>query len=112
LNEAPALKDLQDVQTSQASPSGVNASQLMVFAKILAHVVFPTPLGPVKRNAWAKCWFKIAFFSVVVICDCPTTVEKCWGLYFLAETTKFSIRMQDKIKLVFSVYAVWFKVFG
>jgi hypothetical protein len=75
----------------------------MVFAKILAQVVFPTPLGPVKRKACAKCWFNIAFFSVVVICDCPTTVEKCCGLYFLAETTKFSIKMQDKTKMDFSV---------
>jgi hypothetical protein len=77
LKDAPALKDLQEVQISQASPSGVNESQLMVFANILAQVVFPTPLGPVKRKACAKCWFNIAFLSVVVMCDCPTTVEKC-----------------------------------
>ena len=42
-----------------------------------------------------------------MIWDCPTTVEKVWGLYFLAETTKFSIRLQDKIIMV-SVYAAIF----
>jgi hypothetical protein len=96
LKEAPVLKDLQDAQTSHASPSAVRDSQLIVLARILAQVVLPTPLGPVKRNAWARWLFKMAFFRVVVICDCPTTVEKCCGLYFLAETTKFSIRLQDK----------------
>jgi hypothetical protein len=63
----------------------------MVLAKILAQVVLPTPLGPQNKKAWAKWLFKMAFFKVVVICDCPTTVLKFWGLYFLAETTKFSI---------------------
>jgi len=33
----------------------------------------------------------MAFFSVVVICACPTTVEKFCGLYFLAETINLSI---------------------
>jgi hypothetical protein len=28
---------------------------------------------------------------VVVICSCPTTVLKVWGLYFRAETMNFSI---------------------
>jgi len=31
----------------------------------------------------------MAFFRVVVMDDCPTTVSKVVGLYFLAETTKF-----------------------
>jgi hypothetical protein len=33
----------------------------------------------------------MAFLRVVVICDCPTTVEKSWGLYFLAETINLSM---------------------
>src|SRR5690554_7657165 len=69
----------------------------MVFAKILAQVVFPTPLGPQNRKACARCWFLIAFFKVVVICCCPTTLLKLEGLYFLAETTKFSIAARYKI---------------
>jgi hypothetical protein len=63
----------------------------MVFAKILAQVVLPTPLGPQNKKACAKWLLSMAFFRVVVICACPTTVLKFWGLYFLAETTKFSI---------------------
>ena len=34
----------------------------------------------------------MAFLSVFVIDGCPTTVSNLSGLYFLAETTKFSIR--------------------
>ena len=63
----------------------------MVFAKIRAQVVLPTPLGPQNKKACAKWLLKMAFFKVVVICDWPTTVLKFWGLYFLAETTKLSI---------------------
>jgi hypothetical protein len=33
----------------------------------------------------------MAFSSVVVIWDCPTTLSKLTGLYLRAETTKFSI---------------------
>jgi hypothetical protein len=33
----------------------------------------------------------MAFLRVVVICDWPTTVEKSWGLYFLAETMNLSM---------------------
>ena len=33
----------------------------------------------------------LAFFSVVVMCSCPTTSSKPSGRYFLAETTKFSM---------------------
>jgi hypothetical protein len=72
----------------QASPSGVGLVQLMVLAKILAHVVLPTPLGPQNKNACASWLFLMAFLRVVVMCDCPTTVLKFWGLYLRAETTK------------------------
>src|ERR1041385_8278221 len=63
----------------------------MVFARIRAQVVFPTPRGPQKRNACARCLFLIAFFKVVVMEDCPTTVLKVAGRYLRADTTKFSI---------------------
>ncbi len=63
----------------------------MVLAKILAHVVFPTPLGPQNRYAWARCLFLIALFSVFVIVSWPTTISKVAGRYFRAETMKFSI---------------------
>ena len=33
----------------------------------------------------------MAFFKVLVMEPCPTTVSKVMGLYFLADTTKFSI---------------------
>jgi len=35
---------------------------------------------------------------VVVICCCPTTVEKFCGLYFLAETINFSIITTGKVR--------------
>jgi hypothetical protein len=63
----------------------------MVLARILAQVVLPTPLGPQNKNACASWLLLIAFFNVVVICDCPITVLKFCGLYFLAETINLSI---------------------
>jgi hypothetical protein len=57
------------LQVLQASPSAVLVSQLMVLAKILAQVVFPTPLGPQNKNACANWLLLMAFFKVVVICD-------------------------------------------
>ena len=54
LKELLELNERHDGQTSQASMSGVGLSQLMVFAKILAQVVFPTPRGPQNKNECAK----------------------------------------------------------
>jgi len=79
----------------QASPSGVLFSQFIVFARILAQVVLPTPRGPQNKNACASWLFLIAFLSVVVICDCPITVLKFCGLYFLAETINLSMRRKQ-----------------
>ena len=46
----------------------------------------------------------MAFFSVVVMCCCPTTVSKVWGRYFRADTINFSIsRLQAKTIWVFSI---------
>src|SRR5678815_3009677 len=84
--EDPLLKETQDGQALQASPSGCWFSQLMVLASMRAQVVLPTPRGPQNKNAWASWLLRMAFLRVVVICDCPTTVEKFWGLYLRAET--------------------------
>ena len=51
--------------------------------------------------------FLIAFFNVVVMDDCPITDINVAGLYFLAETIKFSIifRFQlrfTKVKFLFN----------
>jgi hypothetical protein len=71
----------------------------MVFAKILAQVVLPTPLGPQNKNACANWLFLMAFLSVVVICACPTTVLKFCGRYFLADTTKLSIIHLEEVQM-------------
>ncbi len=63
----------------------------MVLAMIRAHVVLPTPRGPQNRKACARVLLRMAFFNVLVMEPCPTTVSKVIGLYFLADTTKFSI---------------------
>ena len=76
LNEAEDAKERQDSHSLHASPSGVRLEQLIVFANIRAQVVFPTPRGPQNKNACPNCCFTIAFFNVVVIALCPTTVEK------------------------------------
>src|SRR5215216_6752245 len=99
-NEVPSLNDLQEWHLLQASPSGVWFSQLIVLANIRAQVVLPTPLGPQNKNACANWLFLIAFFKVVVMCSCPTTVSKVWGLYFRAETINFSIKLKSKARLL------------
>src|SRR5438067_1801328 len=92
--DVPSLNDLHEWQTLHASPSLEGCSQLMVLASIRAQVVFPTPLGPQNKKAWARWPLLIAFLSVVVMCSCPTTVSKVWGRYFLADTMNFSILAQ------------------
>jgi hypothetical protein len=88
-----SLNRLQESQTPQASPSGVGFSQLMVFARIRAQVVFPTPLGPQNKKLWAKWSFKTALRNVEVMDSCPTTSLNFCGLYFLAETIKLSMQL-------------------
>ena len=89
--DVPLLNETQEWQVLQASPSACRLSQLMVFARIRAQVVLPTPRGPQNKKACARWLLLIAFFSVVVMCSCPTTVSNVWGRYFLAETTNFSM---------------------
>jgi len=78
--------------------------QLIVFARIRAQVVFPTPLGPQNKKACASCPLRIAFFKVEVIDCCPTTVSNVAGLYFLADTTKLSIILDKTNVLVGQKY--------
>jgi hypothetical protein len=91
-NEVPASNETQELHLLHASPSFVWFSQFIVFASMRAQVVLPTPLGPQNKKACASWLFFIAFFKVVVICDCPTTVEKFCGLYLRAETMNLSLR--------------------
>jgi hypothetical protein len=70
----------------------------MVLAMIRAQVVLPTPRGPQNKKACAKVLLRMAFFNVLVIELCPTTVSKVMGLYFLADTTKFSIFFGSSFK--------------
>ena len=49
--------------------SSVELKSLISLAKILAHDVFPTPLGPQKRIADGIFLSIIEFFSVFVTCS-------------------------------------------
>ena len=91
LSEWPSSKVLQGAHWPQATRSSPRFSQLMVRARMRAQVVLPTPRGPVKRKAEAKCLLRMAFLSVSVTASWPTTVSKVAGRYLRALTTKFSI---------------------
>ena len=70
----PNLVERTGQQLKAKSSSLVSpAFSFILFAKILAQVVFPTPRGPVNKSACAKWLFFIAFSSVFVIAFCPTT---------------------------------------
>ena len=84
--EAPELKLKQDSHLSQASVSFVLCVQLIVFAKILAVVVFPTPLIPVKMNAWANLPLLRELLNVLTSESCPISSLKSFGLYLRAKT--------------------------
>ena len=91
LKEVLLLKARHDSHSLQASRFSVGWRHLMVLAMIRAQVVLPTPRGPQNRKACAKVLLRMAFFKVLVMEPWPTTVSKVIGLYFLADTTKFSI---------------------
>ena len=80
------MKAWQDSHELQASPSDAGERQLMVFAKMRAQVVFPTPLGPQNKYACANLFVAMAFFKVVVNARWPTTDSKVVGRYFRADT--------------------------
>ena len=73
-----SLIALQLAHWLHGSPS-CKSKQFTAFAKILAELVFPVPLGPQNRYACAKRSARIAFFSVVLIWSCPRTSAKVWG---------------------------------
>src|SRR6478672_1092530 len=45
----------------------------------------------------------MAFFKVVVICDCPTTVLKFWGRYLRAETINLSMIITRYLMIIVHV---------
>lgn len=57
--------------------------QHMARDSILAQVVFPVPLVPVKRYAWDILPVRTCSASEDVTLACPTTSENVFGLYFL-----------------------------
>ena len=91
LNDLDSAKARHDSHSLHGSWSGVGLLQLMVFAKIRAQVVLPTPRGPQKRYACPSWLFFMEFFRVCVIASCPTTISKVSGRYFLADTMYSSI---------------------
>src|SRR5690554_400582 len=114
LYERCSLNATHDSHVLHASRSGVGVRQLIVFAKMRAHVVLPTPRGPLKRYAWANLFPAMAFFSVVVSASCPTTDWNVEGLYFLAETINGSmsessnqftnvVKTESRVKLAWTI---------
>ncbi len=92
LKDLSVLNDWHDSHSSHASPFSFRLKQFIVLARIRAHVVLPTPLGPQNRYACDRWLFLIALFRVLVIVSWPTTISNVAGRYFLAETIKFSIK--------------------
>ena len=84
--ERPSLNDTQDSHSPQGSISGPGLEQLIIFAKIRAVVVLPTPLGPQNRYACASCPLLMELDSVRAILSWPSRVSNESGLYFLADT--------------------------
>lgn len=65
--DRPSSNPLHDSQVPQASLL-FGFRQFILFAKIRAQVVLPTPRGPQNRYAWASCPRSIAFLRVEVMC--------------------------------------------
>lgn len=84
--ERPSMKDTHDSHSPQGSMSADGLAQLIVFAKIRAALVFPTPLGPQNRYACANWPLRMEFLRVLTILSWPMSDSKESGLYFLAET--------------------------
>ena len=84
--DLPSWNEMHDSHWPQGSMSADGCSQLMVLAKILAALVFPTPLGPQKRYACASFPLTMEFFRVRAMLSCPISPSKDVGRYFRAET--------------------------
>ena len=62
------------------------STQFSARARMRAVVVFPTPRGPAKTNAWASRSRARAFRSVCVTPRWPTTSSNVCGRYLRAST--------------------------
>ena len=86
----PLLIDLQGEQLLQISKVGSLLFpvpiQFNALAIILAVVVFPTPLIPVKMNAWANLPLLRELLNVLTSESCPISSLKSFGLYLRAKT--------------------------
>ena len=86
----PLFMDWHGEQLLQISKEGSSLQpspiQFKALAIILAVVVFPTPLIPVKRNAWANLPLSRALLKVVTSVSCPINSLKSFGLYLRAKT--------------------------
>jgi hypothetical protein len=71
-------------------PQGVTVGPFSQFrdrARILAALVFPQPLGPENKYAWAICPVSIELFSVAATNSCPTSSSKSFGRRLVAVTS-------------------------
>mgnify|MGYP000875784013 CR=1 FL=1 len=91
LKEAFWANDLHELHSLQGSKSVPGFTQLMAFARIRAHVFFPTPRGPQNKKDCASFPEDNAFFNVSETCSCPTTSKNLTGRYLRAETMKLSM---------------------
>jgi len=86
----PLFMDWHGEQLLQISKEGSSLLpspiQFKALAIILAVVVFPTPLIPVKRNAWANLPLLRALLKVLTSVSCPINSLKSFGLYLRAKT--------------------------
>ena len=86
----PLLIDLHGEQLLQISKVGSVLfslpTQFNALAIILAVVVLPTPLMPVKRKAWASLPLLSEFLNVLTSESCPINSLKSLGLYLRAKT--------------------------
>ena len=81
VNEPESIA-LQISHSLHGSPS-FGFKQFIALANIFAAVVFPVPRPPLNRYACPILFAIIWFFSVFVICSCPTISLKVVGLNFL-----------------------------
>ncbi len=81
----PEVISLQDLHTLHGTGAGPSL-QFIAFANIRATVVFPVPLGPENRIAWATRPNEIALVKVRVTCSCLITWSKVCGRYLRART--------------------------
>ena len=72
--------------------------QFIAFARILAMVVLPVPLGPENKIAWATLPDIIALDKVWVTCSCFTTSLNICGRYLRA-STRYDIKLFPEYQL-------------